>query len=545
MNLKHVVHLIRVDSKSGRLIRSQRLTRYVEKRTITYLLYGGALAIGLTIGALAGWFYNSALSGLVQGIFFSLPTLVLIYSLIFTLLQQIQRMGVRFSSQAPYWLPITWQEHTLASIFANLLGFTLASLLGIAAAIIVFSLFIGQVLSGLGVVLAVLAAAFMASASTEVLRILQSRFIGAVYKSTGRAAVWVRFAGSLLFFILFYIFYFYITQGSNALTFIQTVAQSQSAVWFVPFVWLGMTLYSFMNGLALQGFAFSVFSVLFILGLFYLATGLNKRFGLYEPPAITISRGAYAPKTGFLGRFGFSTVEAALIRKDLKAFTRRRELMTVFIIPVVILIVPLMQSVGTSAGPATPIYSALVFLMPPSLMAMSLGSFIVGEEGQAMWRIYASPIAPRSLVRSKYFFILFFSILVLVITNVIGFVIFHPPLKTVVAMSLTAVFLVFALGAVSLSNGIRGADFTEAPRARMIRQTWSFINLAACLLAAVAVLAPFFPYLISTFTAISIGTFADLYLGVVVSAIIAAVITGVFIRIALNNAKELIAKAEI
>ncbi len=266
------------------------------------------------------------------------------------MLQQIQRSGIKFSSEVPYWLPITWQEHTLASVLANLLGFPLASIVGISAGILVFSVFIGQFLFGSGVVVAVCAAAVMASATTEILRVLQVRFIGAVYKSTGRAAVWVRFAGSLIFFLVVYFVYFYFTQGSAALIFIQSVAKTQSTVWFVPFVWLGMTLYSFINGLLLQGLAFLAVSILFILGLFILATALNKRFGLYEPPAITISKGIYAPKVGFLGRLGFSTAEAALIRKDLKAFTRRRELISVFILPVVILIIPLTQSVGSSSA---------------------------------------------------------------------------------------------------------------------------------------------------------------------------------------------------
>jgi hypothetical protein len=284
-------------------------------------------------------------------------------------------------------------------------------------------------------------------------------------------------------------------------------------------------------------------------GLFFLATSLNRRFGLYEPPAITVSRGVYAPRAGFLGRLGFSTVEAALIRKDIKAFTRRRELMTIFIAPIVIVLVPLMQSMGATAGSAAPLISgylsALTLIMPASIMAMSLGNLIIGEEGQAMWRIYSSPISADSLVKSKYFFIISFSVLVLVATGVFGFVFYHPSLRAIIVAFFEAVFLVFVLGAISLSNGVKGADFTETPRARMIRLSWSIINLIACLLAAVAVLIPFFPYVLSTFAPGLIGSFVDLYQAVIVSAIIAIVLTIIFYRVALKSAKELLAKAEI
>jgi hypothetical protein len=559
MNWKNVAYLIRIDMKSGRLLRGQRLTRYRESRFFTYLVYGGALALGLAIGALVGVFYGSVTAAdpnfavlINQGmlsLFLSLPTLVLIYSLVLTMMQQIQRSGVKFSSQAPYWLPITWEEHTLASVLANLLGFPLVSIVFIGSAITVFSTFTGQVVPAISSIPAMCAAAFMASAITEIFRTLQVRFIGAVYKSTGRAAVWVRFVGSLLFFLVFYIVYFYVVSGQNAIGSIQAISSAQNAVWFIPFVWLAMTLYSFMNGFLLQGLAFLVLSLLFISAVFYLATLFNRRFGFYEPPAITVSRGVYAPRTGFLGRLGFSTVEAALIRKDLKAFTRRRELMVIFIIPIVVIIAPLMQSLGTMERPvpteASPFLFAVIFLLPASIMAVSMGTFMIGEEGQAVWRIYSSPISAKSLVKSKYFFIIFFSVLVLAITGTIAFLAFHPSLRAMVVALFESFFLVFTLGSISLSNGIKGADFTELPRPRMIRFTWNLVNLAVCFLAATAILVPFLPYALSLFIPGLAGPLLDLYQAIVVSATTAVVLTLVFHRIALKSARELLERAEI
>jgi hypothetical protein len=562
MNWKNVLSLMRVERKSGRLIRGRKLTRYRESGFLAYWPYWVGLALGIVAGLLAGIicdFVSAAdpeLFALFQegalSIFLSLPTLVLVYSLVFTTMQQIQRSGVRASSQVPYWLPVTWQEHTLASILASLLGFPLASVVFITSAITILSVFIGQFLLAVMVSLAVFAAAFMASAITEVLRILQVRFIGAVYKSSGRAAVWVRFIGSLLFFLVFYIIYFYMTSGGAA-TFIQTIASTQTAAWFIPFVWLGMTLYSFTSGFLLQGFIFLALSILFISGLFFLATLLNRRFGLYEPPAITISRGVYAPRTGFLGKLGFSTAEASLIRKDLRAFTRRRELMTIFIIPIVIMLVQVMQTLGLTETVPVQVFvylAASTFLLPASVIAMSLGSFMIGEEGQAVWRIYASPISAKTLVKSKYFFIIFFSVIVLAITGIFGFIVYQPSLRATIVAYCEAVFLIFALGAISLSNGIRGADFTETPRARMIRLSRSLINVGACLLAGVAILAPFFPYalssMLSEFTpGLTVEVFLDPLLALVVSAVIAVIFTVIFYRIALKNASELLAKAEI
>jgi len=564
MNWKNVAHLIRVDMKSGRLIRGRRLTKYRESRLFTYLLYGGALTLGLAAGVLAGLFYNSVSvvdpqlrllfqQGLLN-LFLSLPTLILIYSLVFTMMQQIQRSGVKVSVQAPSWLPITWEEHTLASILANLLGFLLVSIVFIGSAIIVVSVFTGQVAYAALTLFALLASAFMASAITEIFRILQVRFIGAVYKSSGRAAVWVRFVGSLLFFVVFYIAYFSITSGIGAIAFVQTLASAQSAVWFIPFVWLGMTLYSFINGLLPQALIFLTLSLLFISSLFYAAVILNRRFGLYEPPAITVSRGVYAPRTGFLGKLGFSTVEAALIRKDLKAFTRRRELMYIFIMPIVFIVLPLIQTMGamgrpppTEAAPSLLIGFFLIF--PGAIMAMSMGNMMIGEEGGAMWRIYSAPISAKSLVKSKYFFLVLFSALATIVTGIVEVAVFHPSVRAILVGLIESLLLVFALGAVSLANGIKGADFTELPRPRMIRTEWGIINLIACFLVALAILAPIIYYVStrlipSVIPLVSIKPAVDLYQAVVMSVVVAVVITFVAYRMALKNARELLTKAE-
>jgi hypothetical protein len=558
MNWKNVYDLIRVDRKSGRLIRGQRLIRYRENRTLTYLLYGGALTIGIVAGILLGLFYNSAISvdaslrasyqETVQGVFLALPTFVLVFGFIFTLLMQIQKSGLGVSTQVPYWLPVTWQEHTLASVIASLLGFPIAIIAGTSVGVLLFGFIVGQGAFALGAIIAIWAAAFIASVSTEILRIIQVRFIGAVYKSTGRAAVWVRFAGSLIFFIVFYFIYFYLTQTTAILGFGKTVASTPSAIWLIPYVWLGITLYYFTTALFLQGLAFLALSALFVTGLFFFAAFLNRKFGLYEPPALTISKGVYAPRTGFLGRLGFSSTEEAIIRKDFKAFTRRRELITVFIIPIIILILPITQSLGSSSGTDT-LYSGLIlpaeiFLLPASLMSMSLGTFIIGEEGQAVWRIFSSPISARSLIKAKYFFTVIFSLVILAVTGVVGFFVFRPPTGFATALLSISIFLSLSLGAVSLSNGIRGADFLDAPRARMIRQEWSLINSGVCLLTTLAVLAPFFPFFVTSLMHSSVGIFSNLYVGVAASAAVSITITAVFLRISVNNAKNLLSKGE-
>ena len=561
MKWKTVRHLVEVDIKSSRLMRGRRLINYnvARNRLYNYLIYGAATAIGSIIGVIVSLFFNSQLltvgfengfKNAFENFQISLPTIILVFTLIFTMMQQLQRSGSSFVLQAPYWLPVTWQEHTLASILADMLGIPLITIALLSPAVLIVAAFTGQLLIAIGATILMFTAAFMAGATTEIVRIIQVRFTGAVYKSTGKAAVWVRFASTLLFFIIFYIIYFYVTSGTGLTSLVQTVASTQANVWFVPFVWLGLTLYSLINGLILNGIVFLGLSILFVVALFIAATKLNTRFGLYEPPAITISRGAYAPKTGFLGKLGFSTVEAALFRKDLKAFTRRRELMSAFILPIVFLILPIVSTFNgskTSSQSGFPPQFGFAFtsLFPVALMAMSLGNFMTGEEGQSIWRIYFSPVSAKNFVKSKFAFMLFFSLIILPITGTIGYLIYQPSIKTVVTLVSESIFLAFAVGSLSLANGVKGADFNETPRPRMIRAEWSIINLVTCGAVALGVLLPLLPYIISVFTGGQISAFIELYQGITISGIIAAVLTVVFYRIAIGNAKELLSKAEI
>ena len=359
-----------------------------------YGIYVASAIIGAVVGSLIAWFYLSQASDATFAAIFTvgfasfqiaLPLIIVVVTLVFMMMQQLQRSGASFTRQAPYWLPVTWQEHTLASIIADFLGIPLVSLAAITPAVLIVGAFTGQLALALGGVVAMFAAAFMAGATSEVIRILQTRFTGAIYKSTGKAAVWVRFAGTILFFIVFYIVYFYVIYGTGLVSLISAVTSAQSAVWFVPFVWPGMTIYAFLNGLLLEGVVFLALTAVAILGLYYLAVALNVRFGLYEPPAIKVSRGVYAPKTGLLGKLGFSTVESAIIRKDFKAFTRRRELMSAFIPIIVFVLIPIMSSLGTTGGGFPPqLGLAFSSLLPVGILTMTLGNFMTGEEGQSI-----------------------------------------------------------------------------------------------------------------------------------------------------------------
>src|SRR5208283_3802962 len=200
MNWRNVLYLLRVERKSGRLIRGIKSTRYRENSFIAYWPYWVAAILGVIGGLVAGVaahdFYSSGASAGLQplnvvalGFFSVLPTLVLGIGIIFSFFQQMQVAG-KVSGQVMYWLPVTWQEHTLASILANLLGWPVALVTGLSTGLIAFGVFNGLILQALLTIVILFATAFLASSITEIIRVIQVRFAGAVYKSSGRAAIW-------------------------------------------------------------------------------------------------------------------------------------------------------------------------------------------------------------------------------------------------------------------------------------------------------------------------------------------------------------------
>ena len=484
-------------------------------------------------------------------IFVILPTVILIFSFVFTLLQQIQLAGIKATGQVMYWLPITWQEQTLASILSNLLGLPIAFVIGIGSGMIVFAAFNGLILQALLTFAALIAAAFLASVTTEILRVVQMRFIGAVYKSSGKAAIWVRLAGTLFFFVVFYVLYFYVIYGSGSVTFFNSLSHFQSTVWYVPFVWVALVVSYFFSGLYLQAALFVVLSALFIALLYYLAVFLNMRFGLYEPPAITLQKsGVYAPKTGLLGKLGFTSGEAAIIRKDFRAFTRRREMVSIFIVPIILIILPIMQSVGVTGGvgagqdAGSLIFEGIIFLLPSSFSALLLGQVMIGEEGQSVWRIYASPISAKSLVKSKTFFLLIFSTIILLLSGTIGVVFYQPSLQVAITAFLEGFFVLLAIGIVALTIGFKGPDFSQTRRARMVRQEWSLIGFVVCSIVGLCVLAPLVLSVgLSLFIGGSINT-SNLAISVGLSAAISLGISIVVYRINLGIATDFLKKSQ-
>ena len=123
-----------------------------------------------------------------------------------------------------------------------------------------------------------------------------------------------------------------------------------------------------------------------------------------------------------------------------------------------------MQSIGVTSNPNAPaqidlFFIGMTFLLPASIMAMNLGNMLIGEEGKAVWRIYASPISPKNLVKSKLFFLTSLSILILIVTETVGTIFYHPSIRVIIAGFIEGFLLVLALGSIVTCNRFQRRRF--------------------------------------------------------------------------------------
>ena len=191
------------------------------------------------------------------------------------------------------------------------------------------------------------------------------------------------------------------------------------------------------------------------------------------------------------------------------------------------------------------LWSGVLFLVPASGMAMLFGQVSIGEEGQVVWRIYASPISAKNLVKSKFFLTIIFSVIILVVTGFIGIFVFQPTLRKAVIAMTEAFFMALAVASVSLQVGLKGPDFSGTRRARMIRQEWSLIGTIVGVITGAAVFAPVLAqYALGLYTGTYVSTL-NYTIGVAISVAISIAITAIFYRINISAAREFLSKAEV
>jgi len=433
------------------------------------------------------------------------------------------------------WLPISPGEYVAAS--ASSLAYVYSPILaGMLGGALIPAL--SASLIGIWILLAVLAllGLFTGALAVEVLRAFMNRLSSIMYRRGGRTAMAVRLVVLVLLFAGFQLVF----NTGFLLVLAGTAGGGAGVLAVIPPMWASLAVTSFAAGDLLVGILFFALTAALVVALALAAVGLRRKYWVPLPVSVKLGGVGYAPRTGVLGRLGFAPPEAALIRKDLRALTRRREMAGILAIPaiVVVSLVAVTFSEPPSDRYATILYWALPVMGALGFYVLALGMSSVGQEGGAVWNLYVSPLSPRELVRAKAGLVLVPVLPVAALGCVLLILVLAPSVRGMLAVVVATFGICFTGTFTGLLLAMKHPDFSETVRSRFVSVTISMTAFPLGALVFVAVAGPYALYMSMPFA----GMGADVLFAVAsaVSLSFAIGLTVLFYRICVGRAKRLL-----
>ncbi|MCJ7455494.1 hypothetical protein MUP07_01960 [Candidatus Bathyarchaeota archaeon] len=421
-------------------------------------------------------------------------------------------------------LPITAAEYVLASSASLAFSYSIYVAVGLGGALglaLQFGLLNAWIITVLMSLVAVLIGAF----GIEALRAFTNRASSLLYKRSGRAVMILR----LVVLIVVFVFFQLVFNPTIMLSLLGSIAGSVQGALYFPLVWPSLAVASYLED-NLPSASLYVFLTFLLCGFFFSACArLRQAYWMPMPVSVKLSTATYAPSAGFLSRLGLNPAESAIVRKDFRSLSRRREMARFLAIPILIVASLLIPSlVSTSQSPASSLGIMFWFfplILGVTIFALFTSMISVGQEGSAVWNLYSSPLLPRELVRAKVTANIILS-LPIAIAFWLGITLLgHTSFKSSLAILLVLAALILAESFVGLALGVKYPDFSETIRSRFIRLTGMLTGMLLGVTIAGAILAPYGLYVLFKLQWLdnnmyfAVACFASLTLTALISAI--------------------------
>lgn len=434
---------------------------------------------------------NSSL--LIVQVLIDLPMFLIFVVMLSGLLWELSYSFTFTSSDMVNYLPVSASEYVLASSTSTVFYYSifLAATSGGTLALALQS----KLLTTWALMIAMnLVAVFIGAFGVEALRAFTNRASSLLYRRSGKSVLILR----MVVLIAALVFFQLIFNPTVMLSLLGSVTGGVKAVWYFPLVWPSLVVLSFLedNLLSASLYAFLTF---FFAGFFFsICVRLRQVYWMPVPVSVRLSTSAYAPKLGFLSRLGLNLTEAAIVRKDLKSLTRRREMARILALPILIVVSMMIPSLTSARETSTP-YSVMFWPLPilfGIMLFVLMNSMIsIGQEGYAIWNLYSSPIMPKEFVKAKMSMNIILSLPV-ALAFWIGITIFgHLSFKASTAFLLVSTSLIFAESLLGLMIGIRFPDFSETLRSRFVGISGMLLGMLLGIVVAGIIAAPYGVYL--------------------------------------------------
>ncbi len=412
-----------------------------------------------------------------------LPSLMTLMAIMYGLLFEFSQSSSVGSSDVINWLPIHPVEFVLASVLsmfyflAPLLGIIFGVALGLA--VVTSMLDVGSftlVVSTLGL--------FLGAFVLEIIRAITNRLSFTVYRRSGRSAVIIR----MIVFISMFVAFMLISNINFLFSILNQFMGGIQSAWFIPILWPSLTMMSYLSSETMPLIIYSLLSITFTVALLWTSVKLREKYWVPAPFAIKLaSVKPYTPKKGFLGNLGFTTAEAALLNKDFRGLTRRKEMLVWIAVPVSISILSFFSTSSTLSS-ATSTFDRLAVFWGPFIGLFMFTFYLsltgIGQEGSAFLNLLIIPLKEKEVVKAKLSTALIPAVCATVVFTILIQVIVQPRLEALIAIIVALFAMLFECSFVGLAVGSRFPDFTEVPRARFVDQkgVWlGMLIIAGCL----------------------------------------------------------------
>ena len=471
----------------------------------------------------------------------SLPALIAPFILIAAVLFEVSVSSKFASSDVVNWLPVTQTDYVTGSVlsvsymYSFLPAMTLGALLPLAAV---------EGLLGAWTMAAVLSLVtlFAMGSLVEIIRAALNRVSSLVYGKAGRGTIVIRLVVMVVIILAMEL-------GFNPTILSGMIGSFTGVVntaFVVPFFWPSVAISYFIQGAAAYFAVFFGLSVLFALLVLLAAVNVRARYWSPVPVTIEVTAKEYLPRVGLLQSLGLSAPVAALVRKDLKGYTRRRELIPYLALPIVFVALLIVQQfsvpmsgTGTNGGFA----GVYPFWLVGGILAVIVAATSIGQEGKAILNIYAAPVSPRTLFRAKILIASMFGW-----ATVFGLLIASSVLSAAslgTFLSALAISLAVAVECTlfGFAVGTRFPDLQERPRPRFVRPLGMLLGMIVGIITSFITALPLvvWPFAGSYFEGLGISYW------VAVAGCLAFGVAASFVayRFSLSGASELMAEIPI
>ena len=433
-----------------------------------------------------------------------IPSFMTLTAIMFGILFELQAASTG-STDMINWLPIRASEYILAStltltyFLAPVLAVAFGATFGIAVSLNMVDIWLFSL--GFGLV-----GLFLGTFITEILRALMNRVSATLYKRSGRSTVAGRMVVGIFMIVIFMLFF----NVNVLLTVLQYFVGGVDNAWFIPILWPTLAIMRYLAADTMQTLLYTLLNVSFTLGLLWTSVKLRAKYWVPIPVSIQLAPSKpYTPKQGLLGRFGFTAAETALIRKDFRGLTRRKEMLGWVAIPIAIGIISIITTYSTWVT-ATTTSEKLAFFAGPLIGIVMLAFYLaltgIGQEGSAFINLLAAPLKEKEIVKAKLATALFPAAGALTVLLVVVQLLIYPRLEVMIAITVAFFAVVLEAVAIGLAVGSRFPDFTEVPRARFVTRQGVYFGILLLFGSVGVTLLPLFLYAIVQFHILTVIT---------------------------------------